>query len=162
MKYFISSRNKNSLTYEFLKSLNDLGEDIYTDYETIINNYDVFKEIIDNNICPLCGNKAIIEGNADGTMRIIDCPACHGKKHFMINLITTVDHEALCFDDDIMDHIIIEYVNYPKSFDEYVTDECNQMYIKVIDDNNRGREYTLSTINMKDVLGLKLTKEGNR
>ena len=162
MKYFISSRNKNSLTYEFLKSLNDLGEDIYTDYETIINNYEVFKQIIDNNTCPLCGNKAVIEGNVDGTMEIIDCPACHGKKHFMINLIATVDHESLCFDDDIMDHIIIEYVNYPKSFDEYVTDECNQMYIKVIDDNNRGREYTLSTINMKDVLGLKLTKEGNR
>lgn len=164
MKYFICSRGRNSLSYEFLKNLNSLGEDIYTDYETLVNNYDTFYQMVSDNTCPLCGNKAIIEGDIDGNVQRVECPACHGKKHFTINLIVTADHEDLLFDDDnFMDHLVIYYVNYPRSFDEYVADECNQMYIKVTDpDGNRGCEYNLTSLNMSDVLGLKLTKEGIR
>ena len=54
MKYFICSRGRNSLSYEFLKNLNSLGEDIYTDYETLVNNYDTFYQMVSDNTA--CGD----------------------------------------------------------------------------------------------------------
>ena len=161
MKYFISSRGKNSLTYDFLKAVDTLGNDVYTDYETLVNNYEQFNRMIKENTCPKCNNKTVIEGNVDGTVEEKVCPVCHGKKHYLITLITDSQHEDVIFDDDFMERLAVIYVGNPKRIDEYISDECNYVYIKVSDPtSNRGCEYHLTSANMKDVLGLKLTREG--
>lgn len=163
MKLFISSRGINTLDITYLDALEDKGIEVYTDYETLMNNYSVIEKMIIKNNCTTCGGKTFIKINPDGSMEKSICPICNGYLNYNITLMTSDDHEDIIFDDDVMDHIIVKKVNKDENLDQAIIDECDNIVIICTDQDKKliRKEYSLKTKDLGLILAYNAKKEGN-
>ena len=156
MKLFISSRGINTLDINYLDALADKEIEVYTDYETLINNFEVIKKAIIKNNCSRCGGKAFIKADANGNMVESTCPICNGALSYNITLLTASEGEEFIFDDLLMDHSVVKHVDSDKTLDQAIIDECDNM---VVICNNQDKEYNIKTSDLGLMLAYK--KKGN-
>ena len=160
MKLFISSRVEKTLDITYLDALYDKNIDVYTDYETLMNNYDAFEKMIIKNNCTRCGGKAVINVDADGNMVEETCPLCNGNLSYNVTLITTEEH---IFEDLIADHVIIKMVSDEKTLDQTIIDECDYIVIICADKDRQlvHKEYSIKTQDLGLILSYNSKKKGN-